>query len=309
MKRSTLALMAVLCGSCSKAPLPAVSPFDDPQVLAIVGEEKITKSDFERARVNRPIAPEALLDELIEHRTLVQTARERGYDRDPQHVAAVERMLANRVREGHRESQKVEVTDAEIASRYRAEQKKYTVPAKIRAAMIFVEATANFTEEKRAERRAAIEEARGKATKSPDQFPSLAAEYSYDQTTKFRGGDLGYLVEGMGAEELERPVINAAFGLKQIGDLSEIITTARGHYLVKLTEKIAASTRPLITVTPQIRATLQREKQLRFEQQMNTSMLANRRIEARRDRLPAGSPSPNTAAEPAPPTAPTLREP
>jgi parvulin-like peptidyl-prolyl isomerase len=241
----------------------------------------------------------------------VQTARERGYDREPQHLAAVERLLANRVREEHRESQKLEITDAEIEARYRAEQKKFTVPAKIRAAMIFVEAPATFTEEKRAERRAAIEEARAKALADPSQFRALAAEYSYDQTTKFRGGDLGYLVEGTGAEELDLEVISAAFALKEPGAIGEIVSSKKGFYLLQLTERSAATVRPLANVAPQIRADLQREKQQRADQQFETALTANRKIESRRDRLTAIPRAATDGADApvAPPVAPSLRTP
>jgi parvulin-like peptidyl-prolyl isomerase len=302
-----LALLAIVCASCTKAPPPAGSPFDDPQVLAVVGQEKITRADFGRAAANRPIASGALLDELIEQRALVQTARERGYDRDPQHLAAVERLLANRVREEHRESQKLEVTDAEIEAKYRAEPAKHTVPAKIRVAMIFVEASATFAAEKRAERLAAIEKARAEAVAEPTRFGALAAEYSYDQATKFRGGDIGYLIEGVGAEELEAPVVVAAFALKKPGDLSEIVATARGFYLLRLTENTEAAVRPLTSVAPQIRADLLREKREHSEKALANSLTAHRRIEVRRDRLPqpripAGTPAPSS-----PPTGPTSR--
>ena len=192
MNRLISILATALLVACSKAPPQAASPFDKPDVLAIVGTETITHADFEAARTRRPIPSDALLDELIEHRALVQTARERGYDRDPQTISAIESLLANRVREEHRDAQKWEITPAEIEARYRADQKKYALPAKVHAAMIFVEAPANFSEEKRAERRAAIETARSKAASTPDQFPAIAAEVSYDQTTKYRGGDLGW---------------------------------------------------------------------------------------------------------------------
>lgn len=303
MKRCALALLAILGASCSDAPPPAPSPFDDPQVLAIVGEEKITRADFDGAAADRAIAPDALLDELIEHRALVQTARERGYDRDPAHLAAVERMLANRVREEHRESQQSAISDAEIEARYRAEQKKFAVPARIRAAMIFVEAPSTFSEAKRAERRAAIEAARTKAFTDPSQFRALAAEYSYDQATKFRGGDVGWLVEGIGAEELGDEVLTAAFALVEPGAISEIITTPRGHYLLQLTERTAAGVRPLASVAGQVRAELQREKQQRTERELKSATLANRRIEARRDRLPAARPLPSAT----PPAVPAER--
>ncbi len=285
MRFFSFVCLALLVAGCDQTPPQTGSPFDDPQLLATVGEEKITKADLERAVADRPIAPDALLDEMIEHRALVQIARERGYDRDRQHMDAVERLLANRVREEQRETQKVAVTAAEIEARYHAAPKKFAVPAKIRASMIFVEAPASFTAEKRAERRAAIEAARARALADPKEFSALAAEYSYDQSTKFRGGDLGYLVEGTGAEEIEPPVIAAVFALKKTGDLSPIITTKKGDYLLLLTERIDSAIRPLASVAPQIRAELQREKDQEAEQKFKASLAENRRIEARRDRL------------------------
>ena len=172
--------------------------------------------------------------------------------------------------------------------------------------MIFVEAPANFTDEKRAERRAAIETARSKAASTPDQFPAIAAEVSYDQTTKYRGGDLGWLVENIGAEELDPAVLTAIFALKKPGDLSEIITTSKGFHLLKLHERTEPTVRPLAEATAQIRADLQREKQQHAGQQLTATFLANRKVEARRDRLPA-SPSVRIAAPSAPPGAPALR--
>lgn len=297
MRATPLALLALLFASCHPAP-PTASPFDNEQVLATVGAETITKADLEAARARRPIASDALLDELIEHRALVQEARARGYDRDPQAIANFENALANRVREENRQAQISEVTPAEIETRYRADPQKFALPAKIRAAMIFVEAPASFSEEKRAERRAALETARTKALAAPKEFAALAAEYSYDQTTKFRGGDLGWLVENIGAEELEPPVLAAAFALKQPGDFSEIIPATKGLYLLQLIEITAASVRPLSTVTAQIRADLQREKQQRSEQQLTAAITAPRKIETRRNRLPSDQPAVSAKSEP-----------
>ena len=304
MKTAPILLAAALLASCSKAPQTA-SPFDNPDVLAIVGTETITRADFDAAFATRPIPADALLDELIEHRALVQTARQRGYDRDPQTIAAFENALANRVREELRQTQNTEITAPEIEARYRADAKKYAVPARMRAAMIFVEAPANFTEEKRTERRATLETARAQAAADPAQWPALAAATSYDQTTKFRGGDLGWLVEGIGAEELEPEVLGAAFVLKNPGDLSEIIVTKKGFHLLRLTDRTAATQRPLPEVTPQIRADLQREKQREAEARQRASLLAAHSIEFRRDRLPA---NPVTARiQPVPPRSPQFQ--
>lgn len=305
MNRLVAVLGAALLAACSKAPPPNTSAFENPDVLAVVGTEPITRADFEAARARRPAPSEALLDELIEHRALVQIARERGYDRDPQSVAAFEAQLANRVREEGREARKREVTPAEIEARYRAEEKKFTLPAKVRAAMIFIEAPASFSEEKRTERRAAIEAVRAKAASDPDQFAALAAEFSYDQATKYRGGDLGWLVENIGAEELDAPLLAAIFALKNPGDLSEIVTTPKGFHLLKLTERTGGTVRPLSEVTDRIRSDLQREKQQQSDQQLAAEYRASRKVEIRRDRLPAspGNAPPGRVNPPAIPAA------
>lgn len=303
MKNSFIALIAVLLAGCAPQSKIA-SPFDDPQVVAIVGGEKITKADLDAARARRPAPAAAILDELIEHRALVQEARAKGYDRDPQMLHTIEKMLANRIREEHRQAADPEIPPAEIEARYQAAQKSFTVPAKIRAAMIFVEAPKNFSEEKRTERRAAIDAAWAAAKETPEKFAALAAEYSYDQATKFRGGDLGYLVEKTGADELEPEVLAAAFALRQPGDLSEIITTAKGFHFVKLTERTEATVRPLAEVRAKIRADLQREKQQRSDKDFTAFLHAGRKIETRPDRLPTTTPP--SQHVPNPPSAPEL---
>jgi peptidyl-prolyl cis-trans isomerase C len=307
MKIPAAILAVAILAACSKTDQKAVSPLDSPDVFALVGGEPITRADFERVRGSRAISSEAVLDELIEHRALVQTARERGYDRDPKTVAAIETMLANRVREEHREKAKAEVSDSEIEARYKADIKKYAVPAKIRAAMIFVEAPATFTEAKRAERHAAIEAARGKAASDPSQWAALAAEISYDQATKYRGGDIGWLVDGIGAEELESEVLAAAFALKAAGDLSPIITTKRGFYVVNLSEHAASRQIALSEVAPQIRVAIQREKQKTAEVQFHTTLLANHSIQARRDRLPVSSSTAQASPARSVPAGPTAK--
>ena len=139
MKNPTIALLAVLFAGCGPQTKIA-TPFDDPQVIAIIGDEKITKQDFDAAQARQPAPAAALLEEMIEHRALVQEARAKGYDRDPQTLDTIEKMLANRIRAERRQATAPEISPAEIEARYHATPKSFTVPAKIRAVMIFVEA-------------------------------------------------------------------------------------------------------------------------------------------------------------------------
>ena len=104
-----------------------------------------------------------------------------------------------------------------------------------------------------------------------------------------------------GDDALEAPVLAAAFALPEPGQLSEIIATPRGFYLLKLTEKQPASTRPLPTVADQIRARLQRDKHALASQDFAAKILAGRKIEAHRDRLAALTALPGRTEQREPP--------
>lgn len=64
-------------------------------------------------------------------------------------------------------------------------------------------------------------------------FAKLAEKYSDDPGSKKQGGDLGYFEMRM----MMKPFAVAAFDLKNIGDISNIVTTSYGYHIIKLTGK------------------------------------------------------------------------
>ena len=231
-------------------------------VLATVGDESITSEQFSaevanRRTANDPKARKALLDDMIRMRVLAQEARRRGYDRDPQIMAAYDNLLVNRLR-GEVHAQ-VKPTAPEIEAYYNAHLAEFNSPAAVRAAVIFVAASLQMPAEVRAQKRAAIDAVRQKVLALPPRmfgFGLLSAQYSEDQETKSRGGDMGYLVESNPGQRWEKPVIDAAFTLSNEGAVSEVITTDRGYYLLKLIAKRAAIARPLNVSRAQIKRSL-----------------------------------------------------
>ena len=67
--------------------------------------------------------------------------------------------------------------------------------------------------------------------KNGEDFSTLAAEYSMDNTTKQYGGDLGWLPQGILLPELDQ----AAFSLAA-GNVSEPIVSTNGYYIIKVAE-------------------------------------------------------------------------
>ncbi|MGB4655104.1 MAG: peptidylprolyl isomerase [Bacteroidales bacterium] len=66
-----------------------------------------------------------------------------------------------------------------------------------------------------------------------EKFSTLAVLYSEDQGSATRGGELGFFTKGIMAPEFE----TASFGLKNKGDISDIIKTKFGYHLIQLIEK------------------------------------------------------------------------
>ena len=67
--------------------------------------------------------------------------------------------------------------------------------------------------------------------KAGEDFAKLAKEYSDDPGSKDRGGDLGYFQ----IRQMVKPFAEAAFDLKNIGDITGIVQTRYGYHIIKLT--------------------------------------------------------------------------
>lgn len=66
-------------------------------------------------------------------------------------------------------------------------------------------------------------------------FSDLAKKYSNDTGSKNNGGDLGFFKR----RRMVKPFDEAAFNLKNVGDLSGIVKTRYGYHIIKLTGKLS----------------------------------------------------------------------
>lgn len=231
----------------------------------------MTVAEFERewTRVARGASTTApvdeqrrqLLAEMIDFRLRVAAARAAGLDRDPEFVAAFEKALVRRLDEQWVEKHRADlaVTEEEIALAYAARQESFRLPARSRAALIWI-AAAEGSDRKAAERRAAqaLAEARRLPPAAPD-FGALAATYSQERASRYQGGDIGWLARGE-ATRWPPEVVTAIFALESPGALAPLVETARGYYLVRLSAREESRLRPLASVRDDLRGDLLREK-------------------------------------------------
>lgn len=306
------ALLALVLAACSRGPAKLARPAD---ALAQVGDEYITVAQFDAALARRRATGagaevrRAVLDDLIRFRAEVQEARRRGLERDPEVVAALERLLAAKVREQAQEADASALTVApeEIEAAYALEAERQRAPARLRLAQLVVEAPAAAAPALRAERREKLAEARARAAAlAPGAgYGALAAEISYDQASKFRGGDLGYLTESSLPADWPREVQQAALALRSPGEQSEILEIPQGYLLLRLTERAEGQPPPPAQIRASLQARLGREKQRAAEIARQRRLAESVRIEideARWRALPV--PASTVAQRPAPPAAP-----
>ena len=286
------------CSRHAGSPSQTQTPAD--VILATVGDENITVGMFSAEMASRRVADEpgakkALLDEMIQVRLLAQEARRRGYDHDPEVENVYDNLLANRVRQDFRAQAKV--SPQEIEAYYTAHPAEFTSPAAVHAAIIFVEAPAQLAADVRVQRRATMDSARQKALALPAGtagFGTLAAEYSYDQATKYHGGDAGFLVEGSLVQRWEKPVLDAAFTLSGPDQLSDVITTGQGYYLIKLIAKRPSAVRSLDSVRLQIERRLTEDKEHQLVAEVTKRFSDKEPVKTYDDRL-AAIPAPKPA--------------
>ena len=266
-----MAALALLTNAgCSKPKSASPQPETLGNVVALVSDEQITAEQFSAESAARhigdnPEAKKAQLTEMIHARLLGQEARRRGLDHDPQMIAAFDNLLAERMQQEIRIQ--VKASPQEIDAYYKAHTAEFMTPTAVRSAVIFVAVPAQTSAEGRAAKRATMDSIRQQAMGLPPNttgFGPLAAQYSDDQDTKLKGGDMGFFVQGHVAPKWEKPVIDAALALASPNQLSDVVSTDCGYYLVKLTAKHNASARPLESVRAQIEKRFAEDQERKF---------------------------------------------
>ncbi len=245
----TLLLTVCAYGATSSDATP------DVKVLARVASEDITEAEV--LEFIQPFGQQAMmlygteqgrkmiLDDVISMRLYALDAEEAGFDRTPEFQAqlanAKRAMLAQasmrKVIEG------LTVSDDEARKFYDDNAKMFIQPERVHARHILVSDDATL---------AKVQD----ELKSGKSFDAVAKQYSTDPGSANNGGDLGEFPRGVMVSEFEE----AAFDLKNPGDVSEPVKSQFGWHIIKLEEHIPESPTPFEQVKPRILQELRDQK-------------------------------------------------
>ncbi len=148
--------------------------------------------------------------------------------------------------------QRIVTADAEVSAYYNSHINEYKVPERVHVEHILFK-TIGKTDAEIAEIRKKAEEVLDLA-KHNGNFEDLAKKNSED-TTKDKGGDLGWIVRQQTVPEFE----NAAFTLPK-GSISDLVKTQYGFHIIKVLDKETAHTKSLDEVRSAIVSTLLDQK-------------------------------------------------
>ena len=196
------------------------------------------------------------INNLYQRKALVGAAMAAGLDQSPavqaQLVRARDLVFTNAIIEDQQQQLIVRIPDmaARAQEVYQAQPERYLIPARIRARHLLLRAD---TAEARTARRAQAEGLLKQLREGAD-FAALAKQSSED-TTAEKGGELPPFTRG----QMVKPFEDAAFALKQPGDLSPVVESPFGLHLIRLEEIQSERLRPFEQVKESIVAKLRQD--------------------------------------------------
>jgi peptidyl-prolyl cis-trans isomerase C len=218
-----------------------VARIDDTVITVGDVQERINKqAPFVRARFSAPEKKKEFVDNLIRIEVMAKEAERRGYDKDPEVVRVMKQQMISKFLQKDFESKlKVEdVADADVEKYYKDHPEEFNRPDEVRVSEILVKDKAKADKVAR--------EANAASRSDPKAFRDLVTKYSEDEDSKSRGGDLTSFDRD--SKTVPRPIVDAAFALKEVGDISPPIKLEQGLAIIKLTGKRPGFSRPLAEV-------------------------------------------------------------
>ena len=150
--------------------------------------------------------------------------------------------------------QDIEIDEVDIADYYQTQRATFVQEERRNVNHILVQVAQDAPESDNEAARSKLAELAERA-RAGEAFDDLAREYSDDLASQAEGGETGAFPRGV----MEPAFEEAAFGLAEVGDISEPVRTKFGWHLMRLKEIEPEVVKPLDEVREEIERTLARE--------------------------------------------------
>ncbi|MHB8418377.1 MAG: peptidylprolyl isomerase [Myxococcales bacterium] len=268
MRREPMLLLALLSWAACDKPTsvggrevpsgPAVATMVGDAITVEAYEKHLKEqSPFIRSQYTSLDKKKEFLDGMIRFQLLSDEARKEGFDKDPEVVATLDKVMVQRlIHKKFGDEGGEQMPEADLRAFYDQHKDEYVKPERIRLQIIELTGDSGAAAAKK-------ELAALKAAKNDlAAFGMWASAHSQDPTTRGRNGDTDYHTPEELAATYGPAVSAAAEGLKQINQLSdEAVQGKGGWYLLKLIGRQAALNRTFDQVKPALRSRLWHERQ------------------------------------------------
>ncbi|WNG16930.1 peptidyl-prolyl cis-trans isomerase [Cystobacter fuscus] len=261
-------------------------------VVARVGDGTITASEFKakleeqpafiRSRYTSLESKKEFLDNLIRFELLAQEARNQGLDQDPEVKATLEKLMVQKlIQKQAAAAANQKVTEEELKKYYQDHLSEFVRPERVRVSQVFLASASEDPKrgQVKAEADKLLADVRRREV-GPDKtaFGALARSRSDDATTREADGDLGFKTREELSAQWGPQVAEAAFGLKAVGELSEV-ASARGLHLLKLVARQPGLEQTLDMVRARIESRLLMEKRAHAVDDFTASIKSKTQIQ------------------------------
>ena len=289
-KRALVWALIAAAVSCSPKPKDAAKPPApaapaEPSGLVRVGSVVITEADLDYQLKKIPAAKidaearSKALDELTQRARMVQAALDADLDQDPEVRAEIARVLTNRFKQQKSNQSPAsavpEIPEARLRELYAAGESRFRANEKREVAVLWLNPKGD--PERTQQYQAKLTEARDWFFKNdvkdhPEQgFSVLGVDHSEHQASRYKGGVVGWLENSAQLDPWNKAVADIAFSLKDLGEVSPVITRPEGVFLVRYMAQKPPILRPLKEVSSE----LARAEQQRLREQSEAGFAAD----------------------------------
>src|SRR6267143_875512 len=271
-------LASVLCIALALAAAPACKKSDKSgPAVAEVGDEKITAdevrqrlnetSPFLLARYNTVERKKEFLENMVRNELLAQEAIRQGYDKSPAVREQTKRAMIQELIKHQLDSKLAgtDIPEEELKKFYDAHLDDFVKPERARVFHILLPGK-DARERAEAKKKAAalLKDIDAREKKGEvNAFQSAAIKESKDALSAPLGGDLRFLSKDELTKTHGAELANAAFDLKNPGEVAGPLETPAGVELVKLQVKTVALNRTFDESKETVRGRMARERRSR----------------------------------------------